>query len=477
MTGKNSGKVSVQDLVTDVLNGRISRRQAVKRAMAGGVSVSALLGGIAAGGAGAQATPGTPVAGTPGATPGTPVAVAPYQPTGPQVERLVFWTRSSPDTSRNEWDALTAVTTRYTELVGTPIELVTVPDADFRPRMTLAAPSGDGPDVFGLIAHDWLGEFAVQNIAQTWAPEAIHAVNDFFPSSLAAVSVDGQIYGVPMFSEALALMYNTNLVQEAPATWDALVAQAIELTSGDQYGFVFPLLTQYYQGPFYFGFGSYIFRYENGQFDTTDIGLNNEGGIEASKFLRDMYHKQMPPMPEAVLDAANAGSFIDGQFEAGQIAMTIAGPWREPPVTAAGIPYGVSTLPTLPNGQPMTPFVGYQAACVNAYSQNLEAAQDFISFMGSGEGVTLMLAGINRAPVRTSLVSAAVELNPNLDQWAAQAALGVPMPNIPAMSQVWTPWGDAMTGIVTNNVSDEEVQALMDQAVQQIQSAIQASQG
>lgn len=370
-----------------------------------------------------------------------------------------------------------ASTSRYTELVGTPVELITVPDADFRPRMTLAAPSGDGPDVFGPVAHDWIGEFAVQNIAQPWAPDAIHAASDLSESSLAAVSVDGQIYGIPLFSEALALMYNTNLVQEAPPTWDALVSTATELTSGDQFGFVFPLLTQYYQGPFFFGFGSYIFRYENGTFDTSDIGLNNEGGIEAAKFLRDMYHNQTPPMPEAILDAANAGSFIDGQFEAGLIAMTIAGPWREPPVTAAGIPYDVATLPTLPNGQPMTPFVGYQAMCANAYSPNLAAGQDLINFMGSAEGISLMVAGFNKAPVRESVIPAAVEINPNFETWAAQAEIGNPMPNIPAMSQVWTPWGDAMTGIVTNNVSDEEVQALMDQAVQQIEAAIQASQG
>lgn len=396
---------------------------------------------------------------------------------GPQVERLTFWTRSSPDTSRNEWDALTAVATRYTELVGTPIELITVPDADFRSRMTLAAPSGDGPDVFGPVAHDWLGEFAVQNIAQTWAPDAIHGASELSQSSLAAVSVDGQLYGIPLFSEALALMYNTNLVPDAPATWDALVATATELTTGDQFGFVFPLLTQYYQGPFYFGFGSYIFRYENGAFDTTDIGLNNEGGIEASKFLRDMYHNQTPPMPESVLDAANAGSFIDGQFEAGLVGMTIAGPWREPAVTAAGIPYGIATLPTLPNGQPMTPFSGYQAMCANAYSQNLAAGQDLINFMGSAEGVSLMFAGFNKAPVRSSVMPAAIEFNPNFETWAAQAEIGVPMPNIPAMSEVWTPWGDAMTGIVNNNVSDDEVQALMDQAVEQINAAIQASQG
>lgn len=85
-----TGRVSVQDLVADVLDGTISRRQAVKAALASGLSISAVLGGIAADSAGAQATPATPPSGTPVATPGTPVAATPYQPVGPQVERLVF---------------------------------------------------------------------------------------------------------------------------------------------------------------------------------------------------------------------------------------------------------------------------------------------------------------------------------------------------------------------------------------------------
>lgn len=449
---------TVDSLVADILAGRLSRRQAVRTATAAGLSVSALAGAVSAASASAQATPEA------------------FVPQGPQVENLLFWTRSSPDSSPNEWDALSAVTAAYTAAVGTPVELVTVPDADFQQKMAQAAPAGDGPDVFGPIAHDWLGEFAVQKIAQSWTPETIAGSGELSEPSIAAVSVDGQLYGVPLFSEALALMRNTDLVPDAPATWDDLVAKATELTSGDQYGFVFPILEQYYQGPFFFGFGSYVFKYADGAFDTSDIGLNNEGGVNAAKFLRDMYHTQQPALPDAVLDQASAGGYIDGLFESSQAAMTIAGPWREPPVTAAGIPYAISTLPTLPNGTEMIPFVGFQAMCVNAYSENAAAAQDLVNYIASAEGVSQMIAGFNKAPVRSSLTPAAVELNPNFEQWIAQAEAGVPMPNIPAMSQVWEPWGSAMTGIIVNNVPDEEVQALLDDAVATIESEIQRSQ-
>ena len=102
------------------------------------------------------------------ASPEASAAVESYEPQGPQVDELVMWTRSSVDTSPNEWKALEDATGRYTELIGTKVKLVTVPDDDFRSKLSQAAPGGDGPDVFGPVAHDWIGEVALQQIAMPW---------------------------------------------------------------------------------------------------------------------------------------------------------------------------------------------------------------------------------------------------------------------------------------------------------------------
>jgi maltose-binding protein MalE len=387
----------------------------------------------------------------------------------------VLWTRSSQDTSVQEWNALVAVTEAYTEAIGTPVELVTVPDADFRTKLSQAAPGGDGPDVFGPVAHDWIGEVAVQKIAYPWPQEQIAGFEDLPQAAIDAVTVDGEIYGYPVFSETLGFMYYSDVVPEPPATWEDMVPLATELTEGETYGFSFNLLAQYYQGAFFHAFGGYIFASEDGTLNTDDIGLNNEGSVEAAKFIRDIYWQEAPPQPEAVLDQANAGQFLDGLQEAGNLPMTIAGPWREPVMQDAGIPYGVSPLMTV-NGQQLQPFVGFQAFEVNAYGENLDASIDLINFIGSADGVRLMLAGFGKPPVRASLREEAIELNPNLGTWMDAAEQGVPMPNIPQMAEVWTPWGDAMVGIVSNNVSDDEVQGLLDAAVEQIRAAIERNQ-
>ena len=457
-----SHEIQVRRLLKQVAEGRITRRDALYRAAVLGVSVSAL--GAAGRSAVAQDA-------SPAASPGAQAASC-YVAQGPQVEELVLWTRSSVDTSPNEWNALVAATERYMELTGTPVELVTVPDADFRTKLSQAAPGGDGPDVFGPVAHDWIGEVALQQIAMPLEEADLHGFEDIPESVIDAVTYEDQIYGYPVFSETLGLYYNKDIIAEPPQTWEELVQKAKDATEGDQFGFAFEILAPYYEGAFFHAYDSYIFKSNDGTLDFNDIGLNNEGGVEAAKALRDMYWNQEPPMPEAILDQANAGAYLDGLFEAGQLGMRISGPWLAPALRDAGINFGVAPLPTAPNGGPLQPFSGIQVFEVNAYSEHTDAATDLINFLGC-EGVSMMIEGFNKPPVRDSLKEQAIEINPDLAAWMEAAEQAVPMPNIPQMAQVWQPWGDAMVGIITNNVSDEEVQALLDAVVEQIEANIQ----
>jgi arabinogalactan oligomer/maltooligosaccharide transport system substrate-binding protein len=430
------------------------------------------------GGAAPTAAPAADATTAPAAQPAVPSGMAENcAVAGPQVEKLTFWTRALEGAGTGEFESLKAVADAYTAAIGTPVEVVTVPDADFKSKISIAAPAGEGPDVYGPIAHDWLGEFAIQQIALEVPESAIQQIDDVLPASLDAARIDGKLYGAPLFVESVGLIYNKALVPTPPTTWDELVTMSKELTQGDVYGFGFPLLEQYHEGPFFMGFGGYIFKYENGAFNTEDIGLNNEGAVEAAKFLRDMYNAQNPPLPQAAIDRPNMHTAQEGMMEAGQIAMTINGPWRETPLKNAGIDYGIAKLPTLPNGEPMVPFLGVQVMGANAFSANKEAALDFINFATCTTNSIALQVPVNKVPVRTSAVeSEELKANPNIAVWSEQAADGVPMPNIPAMSNVWKPWGDAMDAIIPTNAPDDQVQTLLDNAVTQIQTAIQQTQ-
>lgn len=455
-----SHEKELRSILDQVAAGTLSRRDAMRKATLLGAGAAAVaMGGRAA------AQDASPAAATSGA--------GDYEPQGPQVENLTLWTRSSPDNDAHEWEALTVATQKYTEYTGSPVQLVTVPDADFRTRLSLAAPEGDGPDIFGPVAHDWIAEVAIQGIAMPWEEADINGIEDFQQSVIDGVSYEGQIYGFPVFQESLALFYDKAIIPEPPATWDDLVQMATDATEGDQWGFGFEMLAPYYQGAFFHAMGSYVFKNNEGILDYEDIGLNNEGGVEAAKLIRDMFNDQQPPMPEDLLDQTNAGAFLDGLQEQGLLGMRITGPWREPALQAAGIDYGVATLPTAPNGEPLQPFSGIQVFEVNGYGEQIDAAKDLVKFLSSTEGISLMLPTFNKPPVRASMRDEALEVNPNLEVYLDQVEVAVPMPNIPQMNQVWTPWTDAMVGIVQQDVSDEDVQALLDTAVDQIKANIE----
>lgn len=449
-------------LLDDFLSGRIGRRELFRRGAMLGIGAAAL---------GAMARTGVRAASAQATGFGN-------EPAGPQVEKLTFWTRASPDDpsaegAPNLYSQLQAVADDYKAAVGTTVELVTVPNDDFRSRMSLAAPGGEGPDAFGPVAHDWIGEFAIQEIALPIPDSAVLGAEDFLPVTFDLTRVDGTLYALPLFAESVGLIYNTDLVPTPPATWEELVATATSLTSGDVYGFGFPLLEQYHEGGFFHGFGGYIFPYADGAFNTEDIGLNNAGAVEAAKFLRDMYHQQQPPMPEVAIDRSNMHAAQEGMMEEGLIAMTINGPWREGGLVRAGINYSVAKLPTLPNGEPMKPFAGVQAMLVNAYGKQQEAALDFIAFAtGTASSVKLFSADRKVLARMSAQEDPAVSSTPNITAWAEQLVDSVAMPNIPAMSRVWTPWGAAMDAIIPPNASDEDVQELLDNAVEQIREAI-----
>src|SRR5690606_31306828 len=85
-----------------------------------------------------------------------------------------------------------------------------------------AAEQGQGPDIV-VGAHDWSGQFAADGVIvpATLGEDKAAALN---ATSIKAFTVDGNLYGVPYAMENLALIRNTDLAPEAPATFEELIA-------------------------------------------------------------------------------------------------------------------------------------------------------------------------------------------------------------------------------------------------------------
>lgn len=398
--------------------------------------------------------------------------VADCTPKAAKVDKLIWWTRSAEGDA--SFEVFKTIAANYTAAGGSPVEIVTVPDAEFKNKVSISAPAGEGADVMGPIAHDWLGEFALQQIALE-VPRDSLTPNVYLDSALQGATYDGKLYGLPVFVESVGLIRNPSILAEPAATWNDLLTAAAAKNSGDTVGFIFPALEQYHAYGIVRGFGGYIFKYTNGAYDTNDIGLNNAGAIEGFKFLRDLVNKQ-PSF--AGLERQSQHDLTNGKMEAGQAGAEINGPWALTGLQKAGVTYSVDPLPTLPNGAATQPFVGVQVYVANAYSKNKEAALDLARFFTCSDSVIAQYTAEPKVPARADVLGEdPIKSDKFIPVWLATADSGEPMPNIPAMSNVWKPWGDAMDAIITNNAPDAEIQGILDTAVEQIKEEIAKTKG
>ncbi len=380
--------------------------------------------------------------------------------------KLVMWTTQNPDNNSAEYKALQEQVNKWAQASGNTVEINFIPD--LQQKLPIAAPAGQGPDLWGPVPHDQMGEWAKIGITEPWAdvPDA----GQILQAAQDAVKFDGKTQGLPIFIESVGLICNTNLVKTPPKTMEDLVKMAKDMTTGGKYGFVFPILEQYHMYSFLTAQGGYVFKYDNGKYDEKNIGLNNEGALKGITFLQGLVKDKL--IPESVLDHPTMHDAVTALVEKGNVGCTINGPWTLNGLKKANVPYSVSRIPDW-EGKTPRPFSGVQMFIVNSKSANKAAAQDLVKTLTSKDSAVILTKAFNKVPVRKDvLADPSLKDNTELQAWADQASVAVPMPNIPEMQQVWKPWGDATDQIIPGKAP---VQPTMDNAVAQIKSNIEKS--
>src|SRR5215216_340726 len=162
------------------------------------------------------------------------------QDTLPAVD-LVMWT-----TERDQpiIDAYQSLFDTWAEqnAPGSTIEITYVETEEMRNQLLTAGLAGTGlPDLF-LGPNDPIGVFVDAGILQP--VDDLVDTSVFSAGSLEAATLDGTLYGIPMNAgNHLMLLYNKDLVPEAPQTWAELieVANQVETDNPDVQGFAYNL--------------------------------------------------------------------------------------------------------------------------------------------------------------------------------------------------------------------------------------------
>lgn len=349
----------------------------------------------------------------------------------------------------------------YTEATGNSVDVVVKEFGDIQQEFQTQVPTGEGPDIT-VGAHDWLGQFYSNGVV---APvELGDSAADYSTVAVEAFTYEGQVYGLPYAIENIAIIRNTALADETPATFDEMIAK------GREAGTTYPFLVQtgaegdpYTYYPFQTSFGAPVFTQNDDGSYSTELGLGGEEGQAFAQWLADQGEQG-----EGVLDTNIDYDIAIDAFRNGESPYILGGPWMIQEFADAGIELAVDPIPA-PGPEAAQPFVGVQGFYISAQAENPIAANDFLlNYIGTEEAQTAIYEAGNRLPALTAAADAASE-DEMTAGFAAVAEGAVPMPSIPEMGQVWQFWGVTEANIIKG---DADVTA-WDQMVSDIEGAIQ----
>ncbi len=357
---------------------------------------------------------------------------------------------------------------QYAADTGLTVAVQELAFGDIRDRLIVAGPAGEGPDII-IGAHDWLGQLVTSGVV---APVDLTPVSDdFSAAAVSAFNYEGQIYGLPYAVENIALIRNTDLVPDAPATFEELAQTALDLVAAGEA--TVPLALQengngdpFHNYPLFTALGGYVFGLnDDGSYNPDDLGLDSDGGLAAAQWFADQSEA-------GLINIDVTYDVMIESFGQGNAPFAITGPWAisqpDTGFAATGVNYVVEPIPPVEGGTPR-PFIGVQGFMVSAFAENPLFAQTFLlDFMSTSDAQFALFEAGGRPPANLDAFDQASD-NPDIAGFGEAGINGYPMPAIPQLGSVWEAWTNAYQLIFTGT---DPVTAFTD-AANQIRTLIE----
>ncbi len=332
---------------------------------------------------------------------------------------------------------------------------VTLTGKDFgtvRDALKTAVPAGTGPDLLIGAAHDWTGNLAAAGVLRPVTLSAA-TTSQLASNSLQAFLFGGKQYGVPFYTENIALVRNLKKAPKAPTTGAQIKNGELQIgysaTGGDPYHFY----------PVQSSFGAPVFESTSKGWTST-LGMDGTAGVKFAQYLATK--------GEAFF--AKAGKGWDDMvcdIKSGKVKYWITGPWAIGSIeggnskcTAKSVvnkDFAISAIPSF-GGKTAQQFMGAKGGFItNSPATDVVNATQLLNYLAGKE------AGVNYfnvdsfSPANKAALAVASN-DPVIKAFAAAGAKAVPMPNIVAMDSVWDKWGKTeaklLTGKSTNPAAD-----------------------
>jgi len=329
----------------------------------------------------------------------------------------------------------------------TPLTLVAVPHDSFADKLTSAIPRGNGPDLF-IFADDRIGAWAESHTIEPiefWVDDA--RADRFSAPAMNALTFDGSLWGLPLATKSLVLYVRTDLVKTPPTTTDELIALAPMMKKQAGFAVAYANADLYGHAPWLHGFGGKVID------DDGSLAIATPEAAAAMAFARKL-------VADGVAPADAQGPMVASLFNAGKAATVLSGPWFITDIVK-DVPWQVAPLPVISaTGKPAAPFLGAESILMSAYARDKTAAFAVMDALTSDEAAIIRARDARQVVANpAAYADPQVARDPVLPVFRAQLEHTVPMPKVPAMRMVWTPYQNAL-GEVLAGRSDPGTQLL-----------------
>lgn len=333
------------------------------------------------------------------------------------------------------------------------VELVKKEDVEtLREDFQTASLAGYTPDLLWTVS-DHAGPFLTADLIQS-----VDAYVDL-SNYVETVTTSEGSWAVPMSSgNHLMLLYNKALVPNPPTTTDELIEMGLELTTGDQYGFVYNQTEPFWFVPWLGGFGGKVFA-EDGVTPT----LDTPEMVAALQFVSDLKNKHKITPQEADYNGA------DTLFKEGKAAMLINGDWSLGSYEEVlGDNLGVTRIPMVSSTKKWP--APYTAGIYFMIPKDIDpakakAAGKLVEFFTSKDVQYRQVNEFNRLPgLKAAYDAPKLQESPILKGSSYQLEVGTPMPTVLEMRAVWDAMKPELAQVFAENTTPAEAAKLMQEA-------------
>ncbi len=283
----------------------------------------------------------------------------------------------------------------------------------YRDKFITAAQAGAGPDAL-MADIIWSPQFAAAELALPIDDYIGSDIDNYYPGPVETVTYDGKTYGLPFYTNALALFYNKTAFENAGLdlpkdgwTWDDFDKDVRALSDGKMYGFG---VMAGYGGTFEW----FPWLWANGgevlTADNKAAAFASPEGIESAQvFLGYLTDGNL--VPEAA-KSWKSWDELAAAFTSGTIAMYEVGDWGLSAVDGMepSFEWGVAPLPMKKNRSSV---VGGANWVINANTKHPEAAYRWIHYI-TGEASFDLLDSYYRLSARRGGSQKIVEEDPRM---------------------------------------------------------------